>query len=225
MCKALAVDLPRESADVLRDPTRARLFELLSERRRPAATDELAEDLGMHVNGIRRQLDRLQRAGLVDRRRVVHGRGRPRDEWSISPEAEPAGEQPTGYAELSRWLTRAIPPSTASLRQLEHTGREIGREMAPAGSDDIEATIGEAFTALGFRPSIETTAEGFICSLGNCPYRELARENPEVICTLHRGLTAGLLAGLDPAAELSLFEPRDPDRAGCLVGVALPDRA
>jgi hypothetical protein len=37
-----------------------------------------------------------------------------------------------------------------------------------------------------------------------------------VVCTLHRGMTRGLLGALDPTAELAGFVPRDPDRAGCL---------
>ncbi len=66
---------------------------------------------------------------------------------------------------------------------------------------------------------IEIDDGGFTCTLENCPYRASARENPDVICTLHRGLSAGLLSKLDPDAKLTRFEPRDPDRAGCVVGV------
>ncbi|MEA2658437.1 MAG: hypothetical protein QOF64_1028, partial [Candidatus Binatota bacterium] len=62
----------------------------------------------------------------------------------------------------------------------------------------------------------------FTCSLGNCPYKVSVRESPEVVCTLHRGITAGLLAELDPKAKLTEFVPKDPERAGCLVGVELP---
>jgi hypothetical protein len=59
----------------------------------------------------------------------------------------------------------------------------------------------------------------FDCRLGNCPYRGSARENQEVVCRLHRGLTTGLLEKLDAGARLVRFEPRDPDRAGCEIGV------
>jgi len=75
--------------------------------------------------------------------------------------------------------------------------------------------------ALGFQPVLDLKSDGgFICTLNNCPYRESVRENPEVVCGLHRGITVGLLAELDPGANLSRFEPHDPDRAGCLIGVA-----
>ena len=56
--------------------------------------------------------------------------------------------------------------------------------------------------------------------LGNCPYRDAVRENQEVICALHRGLTRGLLDVLEPQAKLTAFEPRDPYEAGCLIELA-----
>jgi hypothetical protein len=55
--------------------------------------------------------------------------------------------------------------------------------------------------------------------LGNCPYRAAVRANQPVVCTLHRGLTRGLLDRLEPRAALSDFVPRDPDHAGCLIEI------
>lgn len=66
---------------------------------------------------------------------------------------------------------------------------------------------------------VERTNRGFACSLGNCPYRDSARENPKIVCTLHRGITAGILAELDPTAKLAHFEPRDPEHAACKIEV------
>ena len=99
-------------------------------------------------------------------------------------------------------------------------GKEIGAELAPAqaGGDTAES-LRDALAALGFEPTLERGADGFTCCLGNCPYKDSVRESPEVVCTLHRGITAGLLAELDPQAKLTGFEPRDPERAGCRVEV------
>lgn len=217
------MDLPDARADPLADPTRARLFAALGELRRAAPTDELARRVGLHVNGVRRQLERLEQAGLLDRRQVVRGRGRPRDEWAISASAEPASKPPTDYGDLAQWLARSVAPSRARLREVERAGREIGREIAPERSGDLEQSFGEALSALGFSPSIESGAEGLVCTLGNCPYKGPVQANQELVCTLHRGLTAGLLDELAPGAELTRFEPRDPERAGCVVGVAPGD--
>jgi predicted ArsR family transcriptional regulator len=81
--------------------------------------------------------------------------------------------------------------------------------------------MGQVLTGLGFAPQRElTNGKTVLFRLGHCPYREAVRENPPVICRLHRGLTLGLLDQLDPRARLTEFEPKDPDRAGCLIQVA-----
>ncbi len=223
------MDLPGSSDDdVLAQPTRARIFALLVERRASVGTEALAEQLDLHPNGVRRHLERLHRAGLVERRRSRGERGRPGDRWSVAAGAHPGGERPSGYADLARWLARAVPAAPRRLREVEQAGREIGHELAPAECDDPVDGFRQAIAALGFQPVVEEgkraeggeTESGFACRLENCPYRDSVRANPDVVCTLHRGLTEGLLAELDPGARLVRFEPRDPDRAGCLVGVA-----
>ena len=220
LCKTLRVD-ERGDSDALAQPTRSRLFSLLGELKRPASTEELAERVGMHVNGVRRHLERLSEAGLLERRRASRGRGRPRDEWVIARSAAPGGERPRAYADLARWLARAIPTGPTRLRQVEEAGREIGRELAPGDGDGSVESFEEVFTALGFQPVVEVDATGPTrCRLCNCPYRDSALENPEVVCTLHRGITVGVLDVLAPGSRLSVFEPRDPDLAGCLVEVA-----
>src|SRR3982750_4421583 len=101
------MDLPfRPADDVLAQPTRARIFALLGELRRGAGTEEIATTLDLHPNGVRVHLDRLLEARLVLRHREKRSRGRPRDIWTISPEARPAGDAPTAYANLGRWLGR-----------------------------------------------------------------------------------------------------------------------
>jgi predicted ArsR family transcriptional regulator len=213
------VDLPNAAGadDVLAQPTRARLFALLSELKRPAGTVELADRVGLHPNGVRVHLERLRDAGLVERTRPRQAVGRPRDAWTVAPGARPGDRAPSAYADLGRWLVRAIAPGPRRLRDIETTGREIGRELAPPMSGSLKETLEAALTALGFQPKAQPVDSGVTFCLGNCPYRDAVRENQEVVCTLHRGLTRGLLDVLDPRAKLAGFVPRDPDTAGCLI--------
>lgn len=207
--------------DVLAQPTRARLFARLASLGRPASTDELAVELGLHPSGVRVHLERLRAAGLISRERQPQTLGRPRDSWSIAPDARPGGEPPDAYRQLARWLARIIPTNPHRLREVERTGRQLGRELAPAGdASRAEATMGRTLTAFGFAPQRRRTrAATVLFTLGNCPYREAVRENQPVVCALHRGLTLGLLDQLDPDAGLKDFIPKDPDRAGCLIEV------
>lgn len=221
LCKTLLViDLPlaTSSEDALAQPTRARLFELLGELGRPAGTVELAERLGLHPNGVRAHLERLERGGLVARGRARRARGRPRDAWTIASGARPSGHAPHAYAELARWLARAMRSQPSGLRGIEVAGRNIGRELAPSdgtlGEDAVQSTL----TALGFQPEVQLRKGNRLTfRLGNCPYRDAVRENQPVVCALHRGITRGLLDVLDPDVKLAGFVPRDPDNAGCLV--------
>lgn len=201
---------------MLAQPTRRRLFALLGRLGGAASTAELAEQLSLHPNGVRTHLQRLRDAGLVTHRRAERPRGRPRDEWAIAPTARPGGDPPHAYGALAVWLARAVPATPARLREIEATGRRIGQELAPAGTAPREQAIGDVLTALGFQPHMEHPVEGRLhCRLGNCPYRDSVRANQEVVCTLHRGLTRGLLDSLAPGAKLDRFVPHDPDRAGC----------
>ena len=80
--------------------------------------------------------------------------------------------------------------------------------------------MADLLAALGFQPTLETGADGPVnCRLRNCPYRDSVRENQDVVCVLHRGLTKGLLDQIAPSAKLTRFVPHDPDRAGCEIDV------
>jgi predicted ArsR family transcriptional regulator len=216
----VVLDLPAVASpdDVLSQPTRARLFALLGELKRAAGTAELAERLELHPNGVRVHLERLEQAGLVARARVRQAPGRPPDAWTIAPDARPGGEAPRAYRDLGRWLARAMRSRTAGLRSVEATGRQIGRELAPAGAPPDPDALESVLVALGFQPAV-TLREGdrLTFCLRNCPYRDVVRENQPVVCTLHKGITRGLLDVLEPNAKLAGFVPRDPDQADCLI--------
>ncbi len=226
LCKTASVDLPPPAASVLNQPTRARLFSALQDARRSTPTEELAVTVGMHVNGVRRHLELLRGAGLVERRRTRRARGRPRDEWSVAATANPGGEAPSGYGDLATWLVRAIPAGPEGLREVEQAGREIGRGLAPLDAESPGDAFEQSLISLGFQPETESLADGSVsCRLRNCPYRDSVRESAEVVCTLHKGITAGLLDVIAPESRLSGFEPHDPDTAGCLVEVTGADWA
>jgi predicted ArsR family transcriptional regulator len=216
----LSTPLPED--DVLSAPIRARLFTALAALRRPATTEELARQVRRHPNSARAQLRRLADAGLLECRIERQKRGRPKHLWAILPTARPGGDAPQAHSDLSRWLTRAIRPRE-QLAELEAAGREIGRDLAPeAHGRSLRDAMQDALTALGFAPHAEPAGEeeGLRYVLGNCPYRHAVAENPHVVCTLHRGITQGLLDRLHPQSRLTGFVARDPFAAGCLIEFA-----
>lgn len=219
------MDVRARPGDALAQPTRARLFTLLRVLRRPAATEDLAKELGLHPNGIRLHLERMMDAGLVERRRERIARGRPRDTWAVSSNAQPGGDPPTGYAALAVWLVRSLAMSGARVGDLEATGRQIGLGLATEheGGDGDEQRLFDALVSLGFQPEREPVGKNRLTyRLRNCPYREAVHERQPLVCALHRGLTSGMLESIDPDSKLVGFEPKDPDLAGCLIRVRGP---
>ncbi len=209
-----------EWGDPLLQPTRRRLFTELAELGRPATTPDLAARLELHPNGVRRQLGTLRDAGLVVHRRVRRSQGRPHDEWAIAPGGQPRREAPTGYRVLAGWLASAVPVNKGRLREVESAGREIGRDLGADASGPPERAIEDVLASLGFQPELDGPVEGRLgCRLGNCPYRDSARENREVVCTLHRGVMRGILDRVSPDAVLTKFAPKDPETAGCEVEI------
>jgi predicted ArsR family transcriptional regulator len=207
--------------EVLAQPTRARIYRHLADLRSATSTEEIAQALSLHPNGVRRHLERLSASGLVERRRHKGHRGRPSDRWALTAKA-PGGVQPSAYADLANWLARAVDNGSIAQADIERTGFEIGQELAPEGVTDAAEAFSDLLSSLGFQPEFEFKADGsFCCTLMNCPYRESARGHQQVVCTLHRGITSGLLSKVDPGATLDDFQPRDPDQAGCLIGITV----
>jgi predicted ArsR family transcriptional regulator len=218
------MDFANAADDVLNQPTRARLFSELSSLKRAASTDELAKALGLHPNGVRQHLEALTAAGLVVREQERIGRGRPRDVWAIDPGARPGGEAPTGYAELSRWLIKAIDGGPVDPGKIEERGHEIGISLADVGGHaKAETRFFDALSAMGFNPKrIPGKDDEMTYCLENCPYREAALEQQAVVCALHKGITSGILSSIDPETRMTRFEIKDPIKAGCEVEVRGP---
>ncbi len=213
------MDVQTPTEGPLAQPTRARIFAALADLRRPASTLELAELLQLHRNGVRLHLEHLERTGMILRSRERQARGRPSDQWSINPSALPGGDPPTAYADLGRWLVRTMTSSKVGLREIEASGRKIGADLA---SEDErlgpEERMHAALTALGFQPEREVGEDGRMTyCLRNCPYRDVVRERQAIVCTMHRGITRGLLDALDPETKLTNFVIEDPDAAACRI--------
>jgi predicted ArsR family transcriptional regulator len=82
--------------------------DILVELRRSGATspEQLATRLGASRTGVLQQLRSLQAAGLVDRRTVRHGVGRPRHLYDVTPDAQVAF--PSNYDGLAAGLMAAM---------------------------------------------------------------------------------------------------------------------
>ena len=87
-----------------------------------------------------------------------------------------------------------------------------GRQLAAPGS-----SLAEVLTRAGYEP--KQAADGEI-RLANCPFHELVRRHPALVCELNLHLLSGLLAELGSASEARLA----PTPGHCCVTISPSDR-
>lgn len=168
---------------------------------------ELAVATGLHENTTREHLQRLVSDGFAQRapeHRTV--RGRPRmvyravsaDDLRTDPRERSRIEESIARVALTRVLLEGY---GRDVRSPASTARAAGREMAahqdvaPAhdteGADrQLDALEGH-LERLGFDPELDRTQLAF--HLYRCPFLDLARARPEVVCNVHLGLAQGVL--------------------------------
>ncbi|MEZ5155731.1 MAG: helix-turn-helix domain-containing protein [Solirubrobacterales bacterium] len=215
------MDLPLPSRDeALAQPAAARLFDALTEAKHPLTTSEAAKVAGVHPNTARKHLGHLADAGLVESGSDPGPRGRPRKIWRVGKDARIAGQPPEAYQELAGWLGRSVAVLAADPGEIRAQGRRIGREIAEdAGSGDGTGVLEDSLRAMGFWPQRKQREDGTRFTLCNCPYRDVAKSNISVICTLHLGIAEGIVSGAEAGARVVGFEPKDACLAGCTIDV------
>jgi len=192
--------------------SRRRILEILRSAGRPVAVGELAAAVALHVTTARAHLRVLEGAGLVVRTpHLPVGRGRPRHYYAPVTEHAP-GE---GHRQLAELLAAALDAGgDEGRRRAEDAGRrwaeiqvpepaELSWEQAFGGLDDL-------FSRLGFAPRrVDDDRSRLRVALERCPFRDVARAHPEVVCSLHLGLMRGALSrfGLPGAADAAVLRP------------------
>lgn len=196
--------------------TRRRVLDALAAASRPLDAEALARDLGLHVTTARFHLDQLEAAGLVRRRPAAEARrGRPRVLYS--PAAALRDEDARG--QLVTVLAAALADREQAAAEAEEAGRRWAESLeppvGPAGrpadgsagglAGDPVAELVAVLDRLGFDP--EPGEDGV--RLLACPFRDAARGNPGVVCSVHRGLIQRTLerAGGPEASLVPFVEP------------------
>lgn len=185
---------------------RRRVLALLMASDRPVDAVAVAGEIGLHVTTARFHLEQLERAGLVRRAVERAGqRGRPRILFIAAPEAREDGAQ----RELSEVLAGALVEDddggrARAIRAGEEWSRNYHDELQ-AVSDRSAAPLVRMLEQLGFDPRVESS--GSRIDLHACPFRDEARRNPEVICSVHLGLIRGAVRSLGHDAEDAGIRP------------------
>lgn len=223
------------SQDVLRvlgDNTRYAIYLELARSPRPLVTAEIAETLGLHPNTVRPHLDRMREVGLLEVTTDARGEvGRPQHRYSLTPEAPSLGLEPPTMPMLARMVLAmarrlgANPADAVAVGEAEGAGRAAGYAAAPSALEALVADLDR----LGFDPVVtgdDRDADELddpdepvtaVVAFANCPFADLARDHPDLVCALHRGLVSGFVARMGDA-EVTDFCPLA-SRTPCRVAV------
>lgn len=172
---------------------------------------ELAEQLGLRPNGVRRHLELLLRAELISTVAATTKRpGRPRLLYEAKPSAP---RERVGYPLLADMLASAV-GRLGNARAAEQEGRHWGRLLikrptagATLGAEAAAASLTGMLDRLGFAPESEPTGSGLRLDLHSCPFLHTARAHPGVVCSLHLGLMRGALAELGGSLGAERLDP------------------
>ena len=136
----------------------------------------------------------LEDAGIVGSR-PEHRKtpGRPRRVWEHvpRPEHDHAGE----HQALARALVSLVAGRPDAAADAEAAGRAWGRRAArrsgspPRAEGGAVAELARVLGDHGFEPHVD----GLDVTMRRCPFADLARESPAVVCGIHRGLVEGVL--------------------------------
>lgn len=206
----------------LADDTRYRLYRYVGLAGRPVSVREVSRRLNLHPNTVRPHLRRLEEAGLLASEVRKGAVGRPQALYSVRETDE---ESPRDYRLLAEMLIGLVRGKRA-LEQARGLAREWGAYLVaqgrpkpgthgPAGRS--LALLQEAMARAGFDPRFRRLDGGSVdVTLRSCPFKDLAEDHRELVCTLHRGLVDGILSGLAPPLEIKSFQPFA-DRNACRV--------
>jgi predicted ArsR family transcriptional regulator len=200
----------------LGDNTRYAIYLELARSPKPLATAEIAETLDLHPNTVRPHLERMRDVGLLEVSVAPAGQvGRPQHLYALASDAPALGLEPPVTSMLAGMLAAAAAMAGVEAEHALEAGRQQGLVLAgrQPRRPCIEATQ-EMLAELGFDPErvdgVDSTTIGF----AHCPFGALAEANPELICSLHRGMLEGYAELLD--GTIVDFHDRS-DREPCLV--------
>ena len=214
----------------LGDPTRRGIYLALRQSADPLTSSQIAVLFSIHANVARHHLDKLLEEGYVresrSQRNVHIGVGRPAKSYEVTSKtiAVHPGRRYDLLVDLLVRVLNRVRPADLSL-VAEQIGREYGEELveslgtpAEPGYDEAVAALARVMGGVGFEVSVDTLGNRLLTS--HCPFGEAATNHPEVICSLDRGMVAGIMGVLHHDCRPVLTPHKDLDH-DCVTEVPL----
>jgi predicted ArsR family transcriptional regulator len=195
----------------LEDDLRRRMYVFIRAQGRAVSRDEAAEEVGISRKLAAFHLDKLVERGLLTAHyarlpgRGGRGAGRSSKLYEPSDLEVDVSIPERRYDIVGEIMVAALiensneSPQEVARRIAYDRGHAIGEEvkaelrLRPPGSERALAVAEEALAGYGYEPY--RVDDGTI-SLRNCPFHDLSRRAPELVCGLNREFIDGFLRGL-----------------------------
>lgn len=213
---------------------RVEILRTLEEAEDGLGVDAIARSVGLHVNTVREHLDRLVACGFVTRapeHRTT--RGRPRIVFRAAEHPEEVLSSSRARDHLTRLLVQGYgSPVDNVTSAAEEAGRAWSRARVqedgidatsrphgtpPPTADEVldhqMAVLDEHLVAHCFDPAPGPQADlqpgDRSLTLRSCPVIDLARDRPEVVCSVHLGVIRGVVDSHPGPARVRDLVPAD----------------
>ena len=216
----------------LAEPQRLKLYRLVANAEGSVSRDEAAQALGIAKSVAAFHLDRLEADGLLEaefRRpegRGGPGAGRPTKryrrsgrEFAVSvPERQYAFAASLMAQAITRTREENIPVDQALNEAAAAAGSALGAQaltLLAGGETDgsSQAAVRAVLDEFGY----ETTAAAGQITLRNCPFRQLADQDTELVCGMNLRFIEGLL---DAVGDPRLRARLEPSEECCCVPIS-----
>lgn len=196
----------------LTEPVRRGLYRWVVAQPGPVSRDQAAAGAGVARHTAKFHLDKLVADGLLDieyRRltgRTGPGAGRPAKLYRRADRQLAVSLPPRRYDLAGQILAAAVDAASTGETPLDEAVRdaaaEAGRRLAGEAGGTGDALLG-VLESLGYEPR---TGDGTV-ELANCPFHDLAREHPALVCGLNLHLLTAVLERLGHAGEQAVLDP------------------
>jgi len=204
--------------NVLSDPTRYYIYQYITKRHQEVTVQEVADNFNIHPNVARLHLSKLEDVNMLASETKKTGKGgRPSRLYRLSEGVIQLHFPYRDYMLLSRVAIQTmLSLGEEGKKALYLTGKRFGtevieQEMAKKQLVGVEidfeqklAILKNAATLAGFDPEFEVNGEQtkIFFQIFNCPFKEVAAEHSETVCSMHHEFLKGMFEALFESTEL-----------------------
>ena len=204
--------------NVLSDPTRYYIYQYITKRHREVTVQEIADNFNIHPNVARLHLSKLEDVNMLSSETKKTGKGgRPSRLYRLSEDVIQLHFPFRDYMLLSKVAIETMMSLGEEGRKaLFLTGKRFGaelieQELARQGLpgdalsfDEKLSILKNASSLAGFYPEFEASGDQtkIYFQIFNCPFKEVALEHTEAVCSMHHEFLKGMFGTLFSSVQL-----------------------